>query len=228
MAQAQPAVVAVFKTIAQKDEKASKEAGRPIYKDLEVCEYRYPGNRLNVPVFPAHSFAGWRTDEHGNQEQVTYAMKHAEQYRRFKEGLTQVQEGTPLSELPFLSQSKRLELKALSILTAEQLAALDGQNLKALGPGGRELKNQAQAYIDNANGSAEVTRLAADNAALKLQIEEMRAEMAAMHRPAEKPADSLDAMDDEALKEVIKEKTGARPRGNPSHETLVRMAQEAA
>ena len=32
--------------------------------------------------------------------------------------------------------------RALNLYTVEQLAAIDGQELKNLGPGGRELKNQ--------------------------------------------------------------------------------------
>ena len=64
--------------------------------------------------------------------------------------------GTPLSELTFLSQGKRLELKALNIHTAEALASLDGGPLKMLGIGGREMKNQAAAYLAKAAGNADV------------------------------------------------------------------------
>lgn len=228
MAESEKKLVVVFKTTAVKDEGASAKAGRPIYKDMEVCEIRSPGDRLMVKVFPAHSFAGWYRDENGDQTQQTYAMKYQAQYLRFKNGKQQVQEGTPLEELPFLTQAKRMELKALNVYTAESLASLDGQPLKALGMGGRDLKNQAQAYIDNATGSAAVTKLATENASLREQMENMQREIAEMRKPAEPiVTEALDILDDEALKELIKEQTGARPRGTPSRETLLRMAQES-
>jgi hypothetical protein len=75
---------------------------------------------------------------------VTYAEVYNEQYRKFKAGQQQTVSGTPLSEAPFLTEGKRRELRALNIHTVEQLAGLDGANLKTLGMGGREWKNQAR------------------------------------------------------------------------------------
>jgi hypothetical protein len=222
-------VVPLFKIHSIKNEAKSKEAGRPIYDDMEVVEVRFAGDRNRVGVFPAHAFAGWVTNPaDGSQEEQTYAMRWPEQYKRFKMNHQQVAEGTPLEEVPFLTQGKRLELKALSILTAEALAALDGNELKALGIGGRELKNQAIAYLDAASGSAVATKMAADNEAMKDQIAEMRREMEELRAAAKanKQADEFAGQSDEDLKAIIKAKTGQAPRGNPSRATLVAMARE--
>jgi len=224
-------VTPIFKSIAVRDETASKAKGRPIFKDVEVVEVRISGERHYLPTFGAHDF--WK-----NIDGIphTYAMRWPEQYRRFKEGHAQTAEGTPIDELPFLSMAKRSELKALSIYTAEALSSLDGKNLKVLGIGGRELKDQATAYLEHANGSAGVTALAKDNAALREEMERMREEMREIAR--QRPVEASDVQDvpeaqsdfatwsvDE-LKGYIKETAGAAPRGNPSHETLVRMADE--
>jgi len=234
MANEEARLVVTFRADKIKNEAKSKEAGRPIFDDIELCEIRAAGDRNTVKVFPAHAFHRWNVTPEGEQEPETYAQRWRDQYRRFKERRDQVQEGTPLSELPFLTEAKRAELKALSIYTAETLAALDGQNLKTLGVGGRELKNQAQAYIDNASGSAEVTRMAS-------QIAELQAQIAAMSQvttpsqitatsQAEAPKagnDDLEAFSDDDLKDYIASQTGARPRGNPNRDTLLRMAREA-
>lgn len=234
---------AIFKSIAQPDPAGSKKAGRPIYRDIEVCELHYPGEKQNKPVFPAHSFAGWGEDEYGNAQKLTYALKYNEQYLRFKEGRAQVAEGTPLSELPFLTEAKRMELKALKIYTAEQLAGLDGQNLKNLGQGGRALKEQAQAFIETASRSAGSVALAEENEMLRQQIAELRAEQAGMqHAPAPEPyeegheqtgtteepeeEDIFDLMPDDELKAFIKDKSGEGVRGTPKRETLLAMARE--
>ncbi len=230
-------LVVTFENLPQVNIPKSKEHGRPIYDDVEVCRIRMSGDRLNSPVFPAHTEApGYIDREDGTTEKVTYAQKYNRQYLDFKAGKAQTQAGTPLAELPFLTQAKRMELKALHIYTAEALASLDGQPLKTLGQGGREWKNQAQAYLDNANGSATVTKLASDNEFFKAEIERLSAELA--HRPnvqTTAPADDQPSVvsefedwDDGLLKEYIAEKTGNKPRGNPAHATLVAMADELA
>lgn len=218
-------VVPIFKTHSRKNEAKSREAGRPIFDDMEVVEVRMAGNRQHVGVFPAHAFCRTVTLPDGSTENQTYAMRWNEQYRRFKQNRQQVQEGTPLEELPFLTQGKRLELKALQIHTAEALAALDGNELKNLGMGGRDLKNQAQGYLDNAKGSALVTKQAKE-------IEELKARLATVEK-AKKPAktedaDQFEAMEEQDIKAWIKEQTGETPRGNPSRETLLTMAREIA
>lgn len=178
-------IVARFYTEAVPDENESRKAGRPIFKDEERCEIRFAANKRTTGVFPAHEVFKWGTNpESGEREQVTYAMAYADQYRKFKAGQSQDQSGTPLSELPFLSASKRLELKALNIHTAEALAALDGTPLKQLGMGGREMKNQAQAYLDKASGSADLTAMAAESAAQKQQIADLQAQIEEINRAA--------------------------------------------
>lgn len=243
MANEQDRLVVKFRADKVKDEGESKRQGRPIFKDMEMIEIRTAGDRNTVKVFPAHAQHRWTQDEDGGQVVETYAMRFSEQYRRFKEGRQQIQDGTPLSELPFLTEAKRSELRALSIHTAETLAALDGTNLKTLGPGGRELKNQAAAYIDNANGSANVTQMAAQIAELQALVASLsQAPVPVAPQPpqtnefvedgaepfAEPETDIFEDSSDDELKTYIKSQTGQSPRGTPSHETLVRMAREAS
>lgn len=214
-------IVPVFKNLAIKNEGKTRDAGRPIFDDVEVVEVRIAGNRTNVGVYPAHAFARWITDPTtGDQSQQTYAQRWPEQYKRFKEHRQQIAAGTPVDELPFLTAGKRAELKALSIYTAEALAGLDGQELKNLGQGGRDLKNQAIAYLENAAGSADVVRMASE-------IEELKAQLAAalQGQPAAN-ASPFASMESDAIKDWIETATGERPKGNPNHATLVKRADE--
>lgn len=219
-----------------KNEVESKKQGRDIFEDIEVCEVRFSGNREKVIHAPAHEVFRTERDIAGNVNEITYAIAYQPQYLAFKKGDAQVLRGTPTTSLPFLSPSKVLELKALNIHTAEALAALDGNNLKMLGMGGRELKVQAQTYLDNAAGSANVLQLASTNAALEARIrqlearqpgapasEDAEAPIAAPEDPSKSPFFSMGADD---IKNWIQEATGARPLGNPSHATLVKRADE--
>lgn len=204
----------------------SKEAGRPIFDDMEVVEVRFAGNRQTVSVFPAHAQCGEVQDEEGNSRKITYAERWPEQYKRFKLKAQQVAAGTPVDELPFLTQAKRSELKALSIYTAEALAALDGNELKNLGQGGRELKNQAQAYLDKAAGTADVTGMVSKIAELEKLVAELRADKATVQ--AEPGESQFSAWTPDQIKDWIEEQIGERPKGNPGLATLVKRADEIA
>jgi hypothetical protein len=97
--------------------------------------------------------------------------------------------------------------------------------------GGRELKNQAQAYLEKAAGSADVTRLAFENVDLRRQIDDLRAQMAGLAGGAPEPEaedKSLEDCTDAELKAFIKRETGEGVKGNPSRETLLNRALEIA
>lgn len=201
---------AFFKAVAVRDPHASKAAGRPIYRDEIHCEVRIPGDRYYQPIVPAHSM--WRRIE---GEEVTYAMRFARQYNRFIDGLDQVAVGTPLSELTFLTESKRQELRGLKIYTAEALAGLEGSHLKSLGAVGNELKAQAKAYLEASNGAGRAAALAAE-------VEELKSQVALLKNGGD------DADEKAALKAEYNSIPGVAPlRGNPSVDTLRRMIAEA-
>lgn len=247
-----------FRVHTTPNEVKTKQAGRPIFDEMEVVEIRFAGDKQKVAVFPAHDIDPEATRANNN-EPVTYAMRYGDQYRAFKNQTEQSVTGTPLEELPFLTQARRRELKALNIHTAEALAALDGQPLKQIGPGGREQKNQAQAYIDNAAGSADVTAMAAELASLRQQLAERDAtlrEIATIQPAPQFPLEqedhglrddeeededgedegseqdgaekNLEDCTDAELKAFIKKETGQAVKGNPSRQTLIERAMEIA
>ena len=198
-------VVPFFKSAAVPQAAASKEAGRPIFRDEEQVEIRIAGERNYAPTFPAHSV--WKTVD---GDPVTYAQRFSAAYARFAEGREQVADGTPLSELPFLTEAKRAMLRGVKVYTAEALATLDGKKLATLGSDAREMKNQATAYLESASGAAGTVALAAKVAELEAHIASLAGSDPAPEPDGEK----------ESLKAQIAEATGSRPRGNPSVETL--------
>lgn len=207
----QSMVVPFFKTDAIYQEAASKAEGRPIYKDVELVEIRIAGERNYAPTFPAHEV--WK---HINGEPVTYAERFPKEYALFAAGREQIADGTPLSELPFLTEGERATLRRLKVYTAEALASVEGSNLKNLGPKAREFKTQAEAYLNRASGASQSVALAAEVETLKAKIAEMTATPAA-------PAVDDEAAEKERIKSKIAEATGQRPKGNPSLTTLQEM-----
>lgn len=232
-------ITVVFRNHTIPNEAASRAAGRPIFTDLEVCDIFFAANTKTKATFPAHDLEPNATREAAERGEghVTYAMLYNEQYKAFKNGEVQSMAGTPLSEAPFLTEGKRRELKALNVHTVEALAALGGNALKQIGMSGLDLKTKAQAYLDNAAGSADMTAMAGEIAALRAQLDEersLREEFTQARQPAPAPVvdpvDTVDfdAMSDEDLKVYIAEQTGSRPKGNPNHDTLVAAAKELA
>lgn len=211
--------VITFFADAIHDEAASKREGRPIYRDVEMVRIQFPADRQRNLVRPAN--AEWKKIK---GQKVTYAERFPEQYARFKEDQPQIVEGTPLSEAPFLTAAQRATLKHLQVYTVEQLASLSGQPLKNVGSGGMAMQQAAQAYLDNAKDTANTTAMAQEIESLKQTISDMQATTAAPATPQE--PDAYAEMSDDDLKALIKDKSGAAPRGQPSRETLIRMARE--
>lgn len=226
-------VTPYFRTEAVEDIHASAKAGRPIFKEIEIVEVRIAGDRNFAPVFPALSM--WMRD--GNVE-ISYAERWPDQYALFKDGKTQVAVGTPLDELPFLTVARRAELKALKIYTAEALAALDGKPLKALAGDGYKYKEMAQAYLDKANGTANIVSITKENSDLRSQLDTMKAQIAALQQGQELqpqeverqhlPPVTFAEMTDDELRDAIETKTGTRPHHKCNRETLLNMLETVA
>ncbi|MEZ2132691.1 MULTISPECIES: hypothetical protein [unclassified Sinorhizobium] len=207
------------------DERRTRENGRPTYKEnILLCEIRWPADQRRVGVFPAHAV---KTVVNG--QDITYAMWYKPEYETWVQKRAPTVTGTPLEQLPFLSQSRRYELKAQNVLSVEVLAKLDGPQLASLGMGARDLQQQAAAWLENAKGSADVVKMAAEIADLRRMLEDERAaNRGQVISPAAPNDNPFLSMTDEDIKAWIKDKVGTAPRGNPSRDTLIRMAQDVA
>lgn len=184
-------ITATFEMFPVINTPKSKDAGRPIFDEIELCRIRIAGNKQSQHCAPAHEVWSYQKQmtEWGTEEKtpITYAMRFNKQYLEFKAGGKQSFSGTLLTELPFLTSAKRLELKALNIHTAEALASLDGQALNMVGPGGRELKNQAMAYIENAQKGATTGQMADELSKRDAVIAELTRRLASITPGAETP-----------------------------------------
>jgi len=219
-------LVVLFKHLAQKNPVKTLEAGRPIFDDIEVCEIRAPGSR-DVKVFPAHEFSRWVIDrETGEQIKQAYSERFSHQYRQFKAQSAQTKSGTPLDHAPFLSEGRRAELRAQNVYTVEQLAAIEGVELKNLGPGGRELKNQAVEYINDSRTAAPSMQMQAELEALRARNAVLEEDLQFKKQAEAKAEGEFAGMSLEELRAYVTTNSGQAPIGNSNRRTLVRMAME--
>lgn len=186
---------------------------KPVMEVLEVVELRFAGDKNYAPIFPANAM--YRKDGH---KVVTYAERFAEQYREFVTGADQTASGTPLERLvEYGITPAQLSLCRVSkVYSVEALNALEGQNLRALGMQANNLKDMARSYLaDRARGMDTAKQMA-----------ELQAEIDRLKAANPLPKDEFGELSEDQLKEAIAAKTGARPRGNPSRDTLVSVLRE--
>ena len=185
----------------------------------ECVKVQIAGETRFAPVFRAHDMY-----ERDGLQEFTYAERWPEQYAAFKNGLTQVADGTSLDEAPFLNPSRIADLRQLKIYSVESLASIDDRNIARLGGKGYELKSMAREWLSKRmqNGS--------DNKIAELEAK-LAALTASMGTPNTFPPQNADVFVGERdeyamLKEQIKAKTGSYPRGVPGIDTLRRMIAE--
>lgn len=186
-----------------------------MHEGEECVKVQIAGETRFTPVFRASDM--W--DRDGLQE-ITYAERWAEQYRQFKEGASQVADGIPLDEAPFLNQSRIAELRQLKIYSVEALANLDDRSIPRLGGKGYELKAMAQDFLTKRRETGANDKIAA----MQAQIAELTA---MLNKPTiAEPMVATTESEIDRLKEEIKLKTGSYPRGNPGIEHLRRLVAE--
>jgi hypothetical protein len=221
------ALVVLFKNIAQKNAVKSLAEGRDIFDDVEVCEIRAPGSK-EVKVFPATGFSHWAGGEYGEEQyKVSYAERFPHQYQQFKRKATQTKSGTPLEYARFLSEARRAELRAQNVYTVEQLAEIDGAELKNLGPGGRDMKNQAVEFIAEASATAPNKQMMAELEALKARNAVLEEDLQFKRTQEDRAHAEFEEMTPEELRDFITTNTGQAPLGTLNKKTLVRMAINA-
>lgn len=156
------------------DQRASSLAGRPIYRDEERIEIIFPGD-------PLKRFVSVVTKE--------FTDRWPEEYEAFKRGEARAREGTPIDQWSYLRPRNVRELKALEIYTVEDCAALTDVAIQRIGLGGRQIREAAIAYLDDAAAAAMNTKLERENdelrsqmGALQRQMEEQSALITQMHQ----------------------------------------------
>lgn len=147
----------------------SNAEGRPIYDDKEYVEINIGGDKntqIDCRV----------TDEHRERWPTLYA--------KFKAGVEQAPDGTPLEQWALLSPAQVAEFKALHIYTVEAFAAVNDGQLRNMGMGARSIRDRAILFVEQAAGAEPV---------LKLQsaLESLQGQMAVMQKTIDDQATAL-------------------------------------
>lgn len=155
-----------------KDEKASLEQGRPIYRDTPFVRIFTPGDKDTIIDTPV-----WDDDSHP----MSHSSRFPEEWARFKRGEGDVISGTPLEQLPGISKAQVEELKHFHVRTVEHLAGMSDANAAKF-MGVRKMQEEARAYLERAAGAAPEKRLQAELEKRDNEIEALRKQVVELAR----------------------------------------------
>jgi hypothetical protein len=160
---------------SMKQDIASDEAGRPIFKEFDFVRIMIPGDNLT------------EIDTYANE---SHKARFPRQWAHYQNQVTNHEDivGTPIDQWPQVTRSQADELRGLKFYTVESIADCSDQQLQRIGmvagmsPHNFRLK--AKAFLNLANDSAEVAQREAEMQALKQENakikEETDAKLAAM------------------------------------------------
>lgn len=166
-----------FYVEAVEDKEESIKQGRPIFRDVEMTSIRIMGDNKTHVVRPV--------DLKGSNVVPSDPIRWPRQWAAFKNKQVNPKTGTPITEWPPISKSQAMVLKSLNIHTVEDLAQVSDSNLGNMGMGARDLRDKAVVYLNQAKDGSGLISLQEQNKDLKLQIEALRNQMAALM--ADKP-----------------------------------------
>jgi hypothetical protein len=164
--------------------------GRPIFKSVEFCEIRVPGDRDGII-----------------KDRIKYMHpdpreRFPQAYAKFKAGDKQQVVGTPLREWQGLTRAQARSYEAANIFTVEQLASL-GDNHAQTMFGSIGDRQKARDFLAQSAGQAPLTQARAEIEKMREEIRNLRDQVAGLPpRPVEDPT------------EPPRRKPG-RPRKNP-------------
>jgi len=188
-----------FESRAVENETKSREAGHPVYDDIDFIFIMPPGDRNNMRAHKANDYYKARFPKHWE----------AYQKRESQEAV----EGMPLAEWSGVTKGQVEELKFINIRTVEQLAAVPDSNVNNM-RGLVDLKQKATAFLDVAKQQADAN-WKADMESKLAELMEVASKQAETIKTQEAVIDTLKGSDD--LKSELDEapKKRGRPRKNP-------------
>jgi hypothetical protein len=161
----QSGVFPIFYTTAKQSKQLTDQNGYPSFVDVEMVEIRIPGDNKTV----VHQKV---SEEH--------KQRWPQHYEAFKKGQDAPTNGLPLKHCPLFTNAQVATMRAQNIHTVEALAELPDSFITRLGMGARGWVAKAKAYLKDAEGTAEVTKLASENEHMRSEIEMLKRQIQEM------------------------------------------------
>jgi hypothetical protein len=158
----------IFEHVQKENLTKSKEAGRPIFEDVEYIRKIVPGDSSSTIHKPV---TDWDR------------RNYADEYQAFVTRKSEQVVGTPIELFPGISKTQALEFKAVGIITIEHLAHISDANVSRF-MGGQALRKRAADFLAAAEGNAPTTRL-------NKELEERDSKIATLERALKEQGEQI-------------------------------------
>ena len=150
-----------------KQDIASDEAGRPIFKEFDFVRIMIPGDNLT---------------EIDTYAQESHKSRFPRQWAHYQNQVANHEDivGTPLEQWPQVTRSQAEELRGLKFHTVESIADCSDQQLQRIGMvagmSPYNFREKAKAFLNLATKSADVAQREAEMQALRSENDKIKAE----------------------------------------------------
>jgi len=164
-ADARLAVQFYKKSVKQED--ASNEAGRPIFKEFDFVRIMIPGDNLT---------------EIDTYAQESHKVRFPRQWAHYQNQVANHEDivGTPLEQWPQITRSQADELRGLKFHTVESIADCSDLQMQRIGMvagmSPHAFREKAKAFLNLATNSADVAQREAEMQALRSENDKIKAE----------------------------------------------------
>lgn len=145
------------------------EAGEPIKVDVNFALVTPPYSKDCVELIADEWLKQCDVDVKAGRLPQTWYDQWKAAYKAWKEGQEPPVNGTSLKGWPLLSPAQLQNLMQMGLRSVEDVAGMNEEGMRRYGMGALDLKTKASAYLKAQAGPAKV---AAENAALKLRVDE--------------------------------------------------------
>jgi hypothetical protein len=168
--------------VPEEDQAASREAGHYVAKDVDYVHVTPPYskdlNKFRVSAW----FPQLQKDMSKGRILPEWVELYKKSYDAWKRGEEAPLNGTPIKGWGVISPAQQETLIRMTILTVEDLAAVNDEGIKRIGMAGLELKNKARAWLAQLNDKGpltmEVAAVNRENALLKGEVETLKQQVA--------------------------------------------------
>jgi hypothetical protein len=173
-----------FERIAVEDVQATLQAGHYVAKDIDMALITPPYSKDVMKYKVKAWFDILDQDVRNNRIPQAWLDNYKKAYDAFKNGQDMPVVGTAIRGWGIISPAQQETLIKMSVLTVEDLAAMNDEGIKRVGMGGIDLKNKAKAWLLQLK----------DNGALAIQMADLQKKFANQEAVINSQTEKLDDM----------------------------------
>lgn len=187
-----------FERIAIEDVAATLAAGHYVAKDVDMALITPPYSKDVMKYKVKAWFDILEQDVRNGRMPQAWLDRYKEAYAAFQKGQDLPLTGSPIKGWGLISPAQQETLIKMSVLTVEDLAAMNDEGIKRIGMGAIDLKNKAKAWLAQLK----------DTGALALQMAELQKQFANLEAVNKTQEEKIETMKRELAFHNAQSETG--------------------